>query len=672
MRGFYRITVIVLLCLPISLAAQGKLVLIGGGSESKGGWSDAPYRWIVDHAANKKVAVISYSDEDNFIPDYFISLGAAEATNIKIDSRAVADLQSTYDLLMTCDAFFFKGGDQSLYYTQFKNTKTMQAAIDKFNAGGVMSGTSAGMAILSGVMYTAEKGSVYPDETLANLYHKKATLVDDFLAFLPGFLFDSHFTERGRIGRLLPFLAQWYLHKHASITGIGVDDRTALCIDPDKKAEVFGTGTVSIYNSSSYTAFKDEMPVADAINAIQLLHGHRIDLTTFEVLEGPPGIVSPQPSDETGNYAVALSGGGDLSENNDLLNFLVKESGQLNDTVVVVTAPGKGKTFVQKIKDLGGSAALVETMTASNDIHQMALRNIIRRSKKILFVENDTGLLFNFLAAGPTGILLNSHMRRNGMVIAFAGEDSRYAGRSFTTNHRTDGYAAYYGRLSYQKGLRLLPTSVIMANAFDPATTDYYENTTAAVSYAVVADSARYGIYLNKKNYVRYYQQDGRNHFKAMGDQSVLILMNKGTKAALASQPVNAGGPARDYTGFAAMQYVLLNGSAVLDAGVPIPLTDAPYAFEYPVVGVDNEFGLSSLRVFPNPSSDGVFSFSRDIPAPRNLELSIVDRVGRTLLEQHGGSLEQAVDLSGFPDGVYILRIDNGKEISSMKVIKQQ
>jgi hypothetical protein len=151
-----------------------------------------------------------------------------------------------------------------------------------------------------------------------------------------------------------------------------------------------------------------------------------------------------------------------------------------------------------------------------------------------------------------------------------------------------------------------------------------------------------------------------------------LVLINRGTEAALASQPVNDGGPARDYAGFASMHYVLLNGSAVLDAGVPVPSTDAPYAFEYPVVGVDSEFGLSSLRVFPNPSSSGIFNLSRDIPASWDLELSIVDIVGRTLFEQHGGSLEQAVDLSGFPDGVYLLRIDNGKEISSVKVIKQR
>jgi len=656
MRGFYRITVMLLLCLPVFAVAQGSLVLVGGGSESDGGWSDVPYRWIVDHAANKKVAVISYGDEDNWIPDYFTSLGAIEAINIKIDSRTVADLQSTYDNLMTYDAFFFKGGDQSQYYTLLKDTRTMQAALDKFKAGGVMSGTSAGMAILSGVMFTAERGSVYPDETLADLHNKNATLADDFLAFLPGFLFDSHFTERGRIGRLLPFMAQWYLDKHVSVTGVGVDDRTALCIAADRTAEVFGTGTVSIYNAATFSAIDDARPVADSVHAIQLLHGHSIDLNTFEILNGPAGFVSPQPNDETGNYTVALSGGDDVGVNNDLLNFLVKEKGQPGDTVVVITAPGKGKAFMQKIKDLGGRTMLVETAAAANDVGQMTLRNVIRRSTKLLFVENDQNLLFNFLAGGPTGALLNGHMRRNGMVVAFVGEDSRLAGRSFTTNHRTDTYAAYYGRLNYKTGLRLLPTTVIMANTYDPNTTDYYENTTAAISYGMVTDSARYGVYLNKKNFLVLDQQNGRNYFKAKGGQSVLVLVNSGTATALAAQPVEAGKSPRQYAGFASMRCVLLNGGSTLRTGAVVPSNDAPYTFEYPVVGVVSEFGRSSLQVFPNPSSNGIFNLTGEVPASRNLELAIVDVMGRTL---HTQPCSDHVDLSGFPDGVYVLKFDD-------------
>ncbi|HTE31871.1 MAG TPA: T9SS type A sorting domain-containing protein, partial [Chryseolinea sp.] len=435
----------------------------------------------------------------------------------------------------------------------------------------------------------------------------------------------------------------------------------------------FGTGSVSVYNSASYSVFQDEKPVADSIHVIQLLHGHRIDLSTLQILDGPTNFVSPHPSDETGNYVVAVSGSSELADNTDLLNFLVNENGSTTDTVVVVTAPGKGKPFAQKINDLGGRTVFVETSTASNDVSQMTLRNIIRRSTKILFTENDDNLLFNFLNGGATGILLNGHIRRNGIVTAFAGEDSRYAGRSFTTNHRTDMYAAYYGRLAYKKGLRLLPSSVIMADTFDANTTDYYENTTAAVSYAMVTDSTRYGIYLNKKNYLKFYQQDGRNHFKAKGDQSILILVDSGTGAALASQPVDSGSPARDYAGFASMHYVLLAGTLVLDAGVPAITTDTPYEFEYPVVvGVEREFAESSLGVFPNPSSNGIFSFSGNIPLSRNLELTVVDLMGRTLKEQHNGNVEEAVDLSTFPDGVYLLRIDNGTDTTSFKLIKQR
>jgi hypothetical protein len=56
---------------------QGYLMLAGGAGESQGGWSDTPYKWVVDHAANKRIAVISYSSgQTEWIPDYFKSFGA--------------------------------------------------------------------------------------------------------------------------------------------------------------------------------------------------------------------------------------------------------------------------------------------------------------------------------------------------------------------------------------------------------------------------------------------------------------------------------------------------------------------------------------------------------------------------------------------------------------------
>ena len=70
------------------LFGQGKLLLIGGGGEkdSENSWNYAAYKWAVDHSANKRVAIVSYYDASDWLPNYFISqCGAINAKNFKID-----------------------------------------------------------------------------------------------------------------------------------------------------------------------------------------------------------------------------------------------------------------------------------------------------------------------------------------------------------------------------------------------------------------------------------------------------------------------------------------------------------------------------------------------------------------------------------------------------------
>ena len=205
-----------LLLFPFLLAsgafAQGYLMLAGGAGESQGGWSDIPYGWVVEHAANKRIAVISYrGDQTQWLPDYFMSLGALEARNITIADRFTADAQTTFDTLITYDGIFLRGGDQSIYYERYKDTKTVEALKYVYNRGGVLSGTSAGTAILSPVAFTAQVASVDPAQALLNAYSSQITLEDDFLEILSDrYIFDSHFVERGRFGRLPSFMATWY------------------------------------------------------------------------------------------------------------------------------------------------------------------------------------------------------------------------------------------------------------------------------------------------------------------------------------------------------------------------------------------------------------------------------------------------------------------------------
>lgn len=645
--------------------AQGKLVLIGGGSENENGWSNEPYAWAITQSQNKKVAVISYADEDDWIPNYFKSLGAAVADNIKLDSRAISDEQATYDRLMQYDVFFFKGGDQSFYYTYFKDTKTEQAVVDKFNSGGVISGTSAGMTILSKVFYAALGNSLYPDDVLQNFKDPDITLRADFLPFLPGFIVDSHLTERGRGPRLMGFIANWVESTGELLTGLGVDDRTALCIDENNIGRVFGTAAVSLYSAKSFSSVNGKM-TSDSLHVTQLLHGHRINLNTLEILEGPGTPVIPEKNSETGNYQVILSGSEGISTNQAMLTYFVQQAGALTDSITVVTAPGKGNVFIDRLRTLGAFVNRVDASAEANNESQVELRNLIRKSKKVLFAENEDTALFDFLQGGPTGMLIDSHIRRNKMITAFIGEDSRYAGKTFVTNHITDNLAAYYGRLTFKLGLGLLATSGIMANTYDASSSEFYENTTAAIPFTMISEKIRYGIYLNRNTYLNFYQQDGKNFWKSAGNFTTVIALNPGTRADFATQPVNEAGAVRDYVGFREMQYVLLAGNAQLEAGIPQISNDEPYVPEKIVTAIHQE-EVFPVKVFPNPAENGIFHV-RIYPAHFYNTLTVTDSLGKIFLQQRAES--GVVDLSAFVHGMYFLTITSGEKIVTLKLVR--
>jgi len=649
-----------------AVSAQGKLVLVGGGGEDQNDWSDEPYGWAVDQSQNKKVAVISYGDADNWIPDYFKWLGAVDAVNIKLDSRAIADQQATYDLLMQYDVFFFKGGDQSFYYQYFKGTKTEQAIVDKFNAGGVISGTSAGMAILSEVLYAGLGNSLYPDDVLQDFQDPDITLRNDFLPFLPGFIVDTHLTERGRGARLMAFMANWYAATGEMLTGLGVDDRTALCIDENNIGHVYGTATVSLYSAARFDSFDDTM-ISDSVHVTQLLYGHVVNLQTLQILDGPDNPVVPEKTSETGNYEVLLSGSEGLSSNNAMLNYFVQEAGETTDSITVVTAPGKGNTIIDRLQALEAFVNVVEVSEESNSAARRMLRNLIRKSKKVLFVENEDADLFEFLNDGPTGELIYNHIRRNGMITAFIGDDSRYAGKTFVTNHLDDDYPAYYGNLNFENGLELLPASTIMSNTYDAATTEFYENTTAAVPFAMVSAELKFGIYLNRNTYLRFYQQGGVNYWKSTGSFSSILAVNSGTTTEFASQPVNSAGAVRDYAGFSAMRYALLNGNEQFVAGTPQPSDDEPYTPEEIITATPEEEVLL-LKVFPNPSENGIFQV-RITPTLFNCTITVSDQLGKILHVQQGVDHE-SVDLSSCAQGMYYLTLVSGKKIITLKLIR--
>lgn len=642
-------------------------MLVGGGAEDENGWSNTPYQWVVQQSVNKKVAVISYQQETEFIPTYFKGLGAVESKNIKIDSKSNADLQATYDELMQFDVFFFKGGDQSYYYNYFKSTKTELAIRDKFNSGGVISGTSAGMAILSEVLFTAEKSSVYPDEILEDYTQPSITLKNDFLNLLPGFIVDSHFTERGRCARLLGFMANWYTKTHELLIGVGVDDRTALCIDANKIGTVYGTGSVSIYTASSFSSYEKKKLVADRVQASQLLNGHRIDLNDLSILTGPESVSSPIPEEEKGDYVVLLSGTNALAENTLMLDELIGNTGKKDDTVILVTSGNRAKNFASRLTEMKAPYFVLETIDENNREDKISLRNKIKRTNKILFAENDWQTLSEFMNDGATGKLLKTHLTRKGIISAFVGQDSRLAGKVFVANNLIDPDNAYYGKLQFEQGIGLLATSLVMPDAFNVSSTTYYENNTAGVSFGLINSKVSYGIYLNRSSYLKFYQIGNTNYFSASGELSTLVLVNEGTKASNASQPVNETGAVRNYVGFRDMHFTILNGDAKMKVGSRVLREEEPYTFEEIITSVRQG---ERFNVLPNPSETGKFLFQFGRSDLQGQLIQIYNSKGQLIKKYRLEQSEIIVDLMDQASGMYIAIFGMGKIRTQVRLVK--
>jgi cyanophycinase len=583
----------ILIFLPTIAFSQGKLLLIGGGSEksTSNSWNKAAYTWAVDQSANKHVAVVAYgSAPDSWLTDYFVnSCGAVSATHFNISSPTTADAQSTYDNLIACDVIFIKGGDQYNYYSTYKNTKTAQAIADKFNAGGVICGTSAGLAILSGVVYTAQNGSAYPDECLINPNNSYVTLANDLFNFFPGYVFDTHFTIRGRFARLLGFMANWKFTQSEDINGIGIDEMTAMAIDENKIGTVYGIGSANLYKAFYPTTFSQSGTklLADSVKVTQLLQGCSINFNTGEIT-GFSQNRQPVLLEEDGNYTIFASGADALAYNAGMLDAFVNQAGNATDQILIIT--GSNLATANSFKDelIGAGASDVEIYTAnSTTASDAALESAINNAQKILFINNVYNELMAFVDEGTAGQALKSKIRSQNMITAFVGDNSRFIGHSIVTNY-LDADAAYYGEFIIKPGLNLLKTTTIIPNTYADG---FFENTNAAIPFAMITDTLAHGIWLNKNNYIKYQpNSEDKPHIYTSGSSPVMILKNKGAKTGFSVQTAYGDGldDPPNFVGFENMTLSLIDETTPYQVGNSVDLTSSINTSHY----IDSEFNI--------------------------------------------------------------------------------
>src|SRR5262249_36128570 len=130
------------------------------------------------------------------------------------------------------EAIFIAGGDQSRYVRFWKGTPVEDAIHEVVARPAPIGGTSAGMAILGQLSYSAmTPDSLTSAHALADPFHPDLTLERDFLHLpgLDGIITDQHLHERDRIGRTVALLAR-LVHDGwvKEARGIAADRETAV------------------------------------------------------------------------------------------------------------------------------------------------------------------------------------------------------------------------------------------------------------------------------------------------------------------------------------------------------------------------------------------------------------------------------------------------------------
>jgi cyanophycinase len=189
------------------------------------------------------------------------------------DSFAAASLKK----VEAADAIFFTGGDQLNVTSLLGGTPLHNLIHHRFTEGVLIVGTSAGAAMMSSSMIISGESDRPP--------RVGGVEIAPGMNMIDGTVIDSHFSQRGRHGRLLTAVAHY-----PQVLGLGIDERTAIVF---RKGEftVVGEGVVTVVDGSKMHFSdlpyrrKEETVGMFGVNVHILPAGYRYHLKDREPIE---------------------------------------------------------------------------------------------------------------------------------------------------------------------------------------------------------------------------------------------------------------------------------------------------------------------------------------------------------------------------------------------------
>jgi len=238
---------------------KGKLIIIGG-SVDKGSFSESPadlnrslkffekgiLKRITTESAKNTQSKIEIITTASSIPEEvgaeyvkaFAQLDVKNVEVLNIKTREDANKNEYVERLANADVVMFTGGDQLRLSSIFGGTSFHHLLLEKYeNENFIIAGTSAGAAASSNNM-------IYQGSSHEALL-KGEVKITGGLGFINNVIVDTHFVQRGRIGRLMYACASNPIN-----LGIGLGEDTGLLITNGNYMEAIGSGLIMLVDAT--------------------------------------------------------------------------------------------------------------------------------------------------------------------------------------------------------------------------------------------------------------------------------------------------------------------------------------------------------------------------------------------------------------------------------------
>jgi cyanophycinase len=234
---------------------KGKLIIIGGAVD-KGSFTESSFDKKVEnnlnffekgilrriikesaHQENSRIEIITTASKipREVGPEYakaFEFLGATNVDVLHIENREDTNSDAVMERLKNADIVMFTGGDQLRLTSILGGSKFHDLLLHKYHHENfIYVGTSAGAA-------AASVNMIYQGSSKEALL-KGEVKISSGLGMIDNVVIDTHFVQRGRIGRLFQAVVG-----NPKILGIGLGEDTGLLITNNRNMEAIGSGLV--------------------------------------------------------------------------------------------------------------------------------------------------------------------------------------------------------------------------------------------------------------------------------------------------------------------------------------------------------------------------------------------------------------------------------------------